>query len=159
METMRPIRLELGAGFRFNVDFGLPGVPALMTDATPPLGQGTGPDSEMLLMAAVGNCLSASLAFSLRKFRNEDVPIQATVDGQLACNDAGRLRMHSIAVTIRLGVPVASLRLAERALAQYEDFCVVTQSVRLAIPVAVQVFDSEDVLLSPWHSSQRRTAP
>jgi hypothetical protein len=29
-----------------------------------------------------------------------------------------------------------------------EDFCVVTQSVRVAIPVAVQVFDSEGTLLA-----------
>jgi len=153
METLRPIRLTLDAGYQFNVDFGLSGVPDLRTDATPPLGQGAGPDSEMLLMAAVGNCLSASLAFSLRKFKNEAVPIQTTVDGQLTRNEQGRVRMGSVTVTMRLGVPVASLRLAERALAQYEDFCVVTQSVRMAIPVVVQVFDSEDVRLSPLASS------
>lgn len=154
METLRPIRLELAVGYQFNVDFGLSGVPALRTDATPPLGQGAGPDSEMLLMAAVGNCLSASLAFSLRKFKNENVPMQTTVDGQLVRNEQGRIRMHSVAVAIRLGVPVARLRLAERALDQYEEFCVVTQSVRMAIPVVVRVFDSEDVLLSPSASSQ-----
>lgn len=148
MQALRPIRLELEAGYQFKVDFGLGDVPALHTDAPPPLGQGRGPDSEMLLMAAVGNCLSASLAFSLRKFKNDDVPIQATVDGQLAPNEQGRVRMRSIAVAIHLGVPVASLHLAERALSQYEDFCVVTQSVRAAIPVAVQVFDSEGSLLA-----------
>lgn len=149
METLHPISLELGAGYRFNVDFGLGGVPPLATDATPPLGSGAGPDSEMLLMAAVGNCLSASLAFSLRKFRNEGVAMHTTVDGQLARNERGRLRVHSLRVTMRLGVPVASLRLAERALAQYEDFCVVTQSVRVGIPIEARVFDSDDVLLWP----------
>jgi organic hydroperoxide reductase OsmC/OhrA len=149
METLGPFTIALEKGYRFKVDFGLAGVPGLMTDATPPLGQGHGPDSEMLLMAAVANCLSASLAFSLRKFRNEDVPMRASVEATLSRNERGRLRMHSIAVDIHLGVNAARLRLVDRALAQYEDFCVVTQSVRAAIPVAAQVFDSEGVRLSP----------
>jgi hypothetical protein len=84
------LRLELEAGYQFKVDFGLADVRALPTDATPPLGQGRGPDSGMLLMAAVGNCLSASLAFSLRKFKNDDVPIRTTVDAQLGPNGQGR---------------------------------------------------------------------
>jgi len=155
VETLQPIRLKLRNGYRFDVDFGLGNAPALTTDASPPLGQGTGPDSEMLLMAAVGNCLSASLAFSLRKFRNEGVSMQTTVDGQLSRNEQGRLRVHSIRVSMHLGVPVASLRLAERALAQYEDFCVVTQSVRKAIPVEALVFDSDHVLLASPPSLQR----
>ena len=157
IETLRPITLELRDGYRFSVDFGLGNVPVLATDASPPLGQGSGPDSEMLLMAAVGNCLSASLAFSLRKFRNEDVSMQTIVEGQLSRNERGRLRIHRIRVSMRLGVPVASLRLAERALAQYEDFCVVTQSVRKAIPVEARVFDSEGILLSPPPSASGET--
>lgn len=147
MEALGTVTLSLVSDYQFNVDFGLADVPALTTDATPPLGRGLGPDSEKLLMAAVGNCLSASLAFSLRKFKNEAVSMRTTIDGQLARNEQGRLRMHSISVVIHLGAPVASLRLAERALAQYEDFCVVTQSVRAAIPVKVNVFDSEGALL------------
>jgi hypothetical protein len=64
----------------------------------------------------------------------------------LGRNEHGRL--HDIAVDIRLGVPANTLRLVERAVAQFEDFCTVTQSVRASIPVTVQVFDSEGVLLS-----------
>lgn len=145
MNLAGPVTLTLEADYRFKVDFGLPDVPLLATDAAPPLGHG--PDSELLLMASVANCLSASLAFSLRKFRNDKVPMRTTVQGKLARNELGRLRMDSIAVDIRLGVPAANLRLLERALAQYEDFCVVTQSVRAAIPVNAQVFDGEGVLL------------
>jgi len=148
MQALRPVSLCLEVDCQFKVDFGSADSPSLTTDATPPLGRGRGPDSEMLLMAAVGNCLSASLAFSLRKFKNEAVPLQASVAGRLAPNQQGRLRMHSISVIIRLGAPAASLRLVERALAQYEDFCTVTQSVRVAIPVDVTVFDSEGTLLS-----------
>jgi organic hydroperoxide reductase OsmC/OhrA len=149
MEAPGTVTLSLISDYRLKVDFGLAGVPDLTTDAAPPLGRGQGPDSERLLMAAVGNCLTASLAFSLRKYKNAEVAMQATVDARLAPNEQGRLRMNSMSVVIRLGVPMASLRLAERALAQYEDFCVVTQSVRAAIPVDVKVFDSEGAPLTP----------
>ena len=37
----------------------------------------------------------------------------------------------------------------ERALAQFEDFCVVTQSVRAAFPVDVRVLDSAGTVLTP----------
>lgn len=147
-ESLQPVHLQLRSGYTFEVDFGLPNVPLLTTDATPPLGTGSGPDSEMLLMAAVGNCLAASLGFALRKYKNESVPIRAMVNGQVAKNEAGRLRVKSLAVEIQVGVPVGTLRLAQRAIQQYEDFCVVTQSLRAAIPVEVQVFDSDGLLIS-----------
>jgi len=142
MDVVGTVTLSHQSDFRFEVDFGLAGVPRLSTDAMPPLGRGSGPDSEMLLMAAVGNCLSASLAFSLRKFKNDDVPIRTTVDTTLARDERGRLRVQSMAVDIRLGVPANTLRFADRAIGQYEEFCTVTQSVRVAIPVTVRVFDS-----------------
>lgn len=148
METIGPVTLTRAADLRFEVDFGLDGVPTVTTDPTPPLGQGRGPDSERLLMAAVANCLSASLAFSLAKFRNAHVPMRTRVEAELARDDSGRSRVRCIAVEIRLGVPAAALRLLERALAQYEAHCVVTQSVRAAIPVTVRVFDGAGVLLS-----------
>ncbi len=142
MDVVGTVTLSHQSDFRFEVDFGLAGAPRLSTDAMPPLGRGSGPDSEMLLMAAVGNCLSASLAFSLRKFKNDDVPIRTTVDTTLARDERGRLRVQSMAVDIRLGVPANTLRFADRAIGQYEEFCTVTQSVRVAIPVTVRVFDS-----------------
>lgn len=148
-EPLSPVTLVLESAYRFNVDFGLDDVAKLVTDATPPLGGGTGPDSEKLLMAAVGNCLAASLAFSLRKFRNDTVGIRAVVSASLAPNAHGRLRMQAIAVDISLSEAAARLRLLDRALAQYEDFCVVSQSVRAGIPVTVRVFDGEGVLLTP----------
>jgi organic hydroperoxide reductase OsmC/OhrA len=148
METVGEVSLSLETELRFRVDFGLPGVAPVTTDAMPPLGGGLGPDSERLLMAAVANCLSASLAFSLRKYRNAEIPMRARAEARLAPNAQGRLRMQGISVDIHLGVPADGIRLLERALAQYEDFCTVTQSIRAAFPVVARVFDSEGKLLS-----------
>jgi hypothetical protein len=44
-------------------------------------------------------------------------------------------------VTIRLAEAVDDIAHAQRCLAQFEDFCVVTESVRRGIPVRVKVVD------------------
>jgi organic hydroperoxide reductase OsmC/OhrA len=134
-------------GYRFEIDFRAPGVAPLLTDASPPLGTGAGPDSEALLVAAVANCLAASLCFALRKFGNRPQPLRARGRTSLVRNAQGRPRIGRIDVEIELGDPAAGLRLLERALALYEDFCVVTQSVRAGIQVDVRVVDSEGLVL------------
>jgi len=149
MDEATAVELELRDAYRFAVQFGPHGAGALLTDLSPPLGTGAGPDSEQLLVAAVANCLSSSLLFSLRKFRNEAVPIRTAAAATLSRNAAGRLRVSGIEVDIRLGVPASAIRQLDRALAQYEDFCVVTQSVRAAIPVDVRVHDGGGALLTP----------
>jgi len=58
------------------------------------------------------------------------------------------LRVGNIQVEIRLEFPAGEVKQLDRALAQFEDFCVVTQSVRASIPVAVRVVDSEGALLA-----------
>jgi organic hydroperoxide reductase OsmC/OhrA len=142
--TEGPTRIQLRqqADYRFEVHFEGTEIDPLQTDAPPPLGGGTGPNPVRLLGAAVANCLSASLLFSLRKFGND--PGRMETDCALAPerNAQGRWRIQHIDVQIRLGVPWSSLKHAQRALAQFEDFCVVTQSVRGGIDVRVQVVDS-----------------
>lgn len=148
MEEANTVELVLQSDYRFEVDFGLPDVPKLVTDSTAPLGQAAGPDAEKLLLAAVANCLSSSLLFSLRKFKNDTVPMRTTAGAQLERNKLGRLRVGSIQVEIRLGVAAVALMHLDRALAQFEDFCVVTQSVRAAIPVGVRVLDRDGLVLA-----------
>lgn len=144
-----PISIELTQreGYRFEVAFQSAGVAPLATDAPRPLGEESGPNSEELLLAAVANCLAASLLFSLRKYGNEPGPIEAVAAATLVRNEQGRSRVGSIDVRIRLGVAASTMRLLDRAVDQFEDHCVVTQSVRAAIPVRVRLQDIHGVVL------------
>jgi len=130
--------------YQFNVQFDLAGVPELHLDEPVPLGAGTGPNASRLLAAAVANCLSASLLFCLGKFKQDPQGITAHVTGKMVRNEQGRLRMGGIAVDIRLDQTVE--RLAHCA-AQFEEFCVVTDSVRNGIPVKVSVLDAAGQLI------------
>jgi len=127
--------------YHFEARFG-PGVAALQSDLPPPLGGGLGPSPEQQLAAAVGNCLAASLLYSLRKYKQQPEPITAEVSADVGRNPEGRLRVQAIAVVLKLGQPAAALQHLDRVLAQFEDFCTVTQSVRGGIDVSVQVLDA-----------------
>ena len=135
------VRLTQLQDYQFELQFG-PGIAALRADEPPPLGAGAGPSPEQLLCSAVGSCLSASLLFSLRKYKQQPEPITAEVTAQTGRNAQGRIRVQGLAATLTVGQPAAALEHLDRALAQFEDFCTVTQSVRASIPVTVQVFDS-----------------
>lgn len=135
------VELEQQADYGFSVRFA-PEIPALQADEPPPLGKGAGPSPTQLLAAAVGNCLAASLVFALRKFKQAAEPITAAAEAAVGRNEKGRLRVQGIRIRLRLGVPAASLQNLDRVLGQFEDFCTVTQSVRPAFPVEVEVYDS-----------------
>ena len=95
-----------------------------------------------MLTAAVANCLAASLLFSLRKFKNDPGKLSAHARATLERNSSGRLRVGHISVELGMTHPAASMQHLERLLAQFEDFCTVTQSVRAGVPVDVRVTDA-----------------
>jgi organic hydroperoxide reductase OsmC/OhrA len=64
------------------------------------------------------------------------------VQAEIGRSPEGRMRVLQMRATLRLGVPQAQLAHLERVLGQFEAFCTVTQSVRAAIPITVEVFDS-----------------
>jgi uncharacterized OsmC-like protein len=130
--------------YQFNVQFDLAGVPELQIDEPAPLGTGAGPNASRLLAAAVGNCLSASLLFCLGKFKQDPHEVTAKVKGEMVRNEQGRLRVGGLSVEIRLEQKVE--RLAHCA-EQFEEFCVVTDSVRKGIPVSVRVLDAAGQLI------------
>lgn len=136
------VELKQETGYRFATQFGA-GMPVIHSDLAPPLGTASGPSPEHFLAAAVGSCLASSLLFSLKKFQQSPEPISAVATATEGRNEKNRLRVQGIRVTLTLGVPAAKLENLERVLGSFEDFCTVTASVRAAIPVEVEVFDSE----------------
>jgi organic hydroperoxide reductase OsmC/OhrA len=135
--------LEQLSGYEFKVRFDEPPQGEWLLDEPAPLGGGRGPNAARLIGAAVANCLSASLVFCLAgKFRQTVAPLRTRVHGELVRNEKGRMRIGRIDVTIQLGDAAAALQHVERCLAQFEDFCIVTESVRDGIPVGVRVLDA-----------------
>ena len=133
------LSLTLEDGFRFTVEFDQDGVPPLLLDEPPPLGEGTGPNAARVLAAAVGNCLSASLLFCMQKVRIESREITTRVQGTLARNAEGRFRIGEIRVLIEPSLTEDEQQRISRCMDVFEDYCIVTESVRRGIDVLVEV--------------------
>jgi organic hydroperoxide reductase OsmC/OhrA len=101
-----------------------------------------GPNAARLVAAAVANCLSASLLFCMRKFKQSPSRLRAEVNSELVRNERGRVRIGGFDVKIHLADEADSIGHFDRCLQQFEDFCVVTDSIRHGIPVRVTVLDS-----------------
>ncbi|MDY0022113.1 OsmC family protein [Arenimonas caeni] len=140
------VTLHQQEGYAFRIEFG-DGIDDLLSDEPAPLGQGQGPNPSKLLLAAVANCLAASLTFALRKFGNQPGPVTARISGEMARNEAGRWRIPRARVEITLAEHPGEHKQFERVLSQFEQFCVVTQSVRDGIDVEVEVRDVEGRVL------------
>ncbi len=89
------VDLALEEGYRFRVDLGA-GEQTLVMDEPPPLGEDAGPNAARMLAAAVGNCLSASLLFCLRRARVDVRAVRTTARASLVRNERGRLRVGEI---------------------------------------------------------------
>jgi uncharacterized OsmC-like protein len=133
------VSMALQGGYQFLVDFQHEGVAALLLDEPEPLGEGRGPNAARMLAAAVGNCLSASALFCMRKARVDVRGMRTTVHASLVRTGRGRLRVGAIRVQINPEVASADLDRIGRCLELFEDYCVVTQSVRDGLNVAVEV--------------------
>ena len=140
------VELRQQADYRFDIHFD-EGMAIVTSDEAPPLGTGLGPTPVHLLCAAVGNCLSDSLLFAFRKFKQAPEPIRCTVQADVGRNAEGRLRVLNMNAKIHLGVTADQLEQADRVLSQFEGFCTVTQSVAQGIPVHTRVLDAHGVIL------------
>lgn len=139
IERVSRTLLHREAGYRFRVRFDREGMPDLITDESPPLGDGQGPNPSRLLATAVGNCLAASFLFCAGKARLSLDGLEAEVLTEFTRNEAGRLRIGGIKVRLLPKWTDEVAARAERCLQVFEDFCVVTQAVRHGVPVEVQV--------------------
>jgi uncharacterized OsmC-like protein len=146
MSDNASVTITRQSGYQFLVDFGA-AMPSLLADEPAPLGQGAGPAPDHLLLAAVANCLSASLLFSLQKFKQDPGTLVATATPEMGRNENKRLRIVGIHVKLALGQAAASIEHLDRVLAQFEEFCTVSMSVRQGIPIHVQVQDGTGAIL------------
>lgn len=141
------LTLEQESDYAFRIHFDDTTIADLITDESEPLGKGEGPNPTRLLLSAVANCLSASLLFALRKFKNTPGKLVTQATAELVRNEQGRIRVGHIHADIRLTEAGAAHASLERILAQFENFCVVTESVRHGIDVSVSVIDADGTQL------------
>ncbi|MGC8761143.1 MAG: OsmC family protein [Bryobacteraceae bacterium] len=133
------IAVKQKENYEFEVRFDKEHYEPLRMDEPEPLGRDAAPNAARVLAAAVGNCLSASLLFCTRKARVELGPMETKVHVRLGRNERGRLRIAGIEVEIDPHFPPGEREKAARCLELFEDFCLVTASVRDGIPVDVRV--------------------
>ena len=141
------IELEHLQDYEFKVRFDWEDAAELLLDEPPPLGGKQGPNAARMLAAAAANCLSASLLYCVTK---NDVPpgsLQTSATCRLVRNERKRLRIGGLDVRIQVSDEVAQAARFGRCGDLFEDFCVVTASLREGISVAVEVVDGTGTLL------------
>lgn len=138
-EVMRAhVALKPEGRYRFRVEMDRPEW-SLVVDEPPPLGEGAGPNPARLVATALGHCLASSLRFCLERARVAG-EVSAAVDVEVRRNERGRWRIARVAAQLDLsGVEPSQRAAVDRCLGLFEDFCIVTASVRQGIPVDVQV--------------------
>ncbi len=146
MSENASVTITRQSGYQFLVDFG-PDIATLLVDEPAPLGGGAGPAPDHLLLAAVANCLSASLLFALQKFKQDPGELRATATPVVGRNENKRLRIMAINVKLELGQAAAEIEHLDRVLAQFEEFCTVSMSVRQGIAIHIQVQDGKGAIV------------
>ena len=126
-------------GYKFEITFDeLPGKSVLM-DEPSPIGRSEGPSAAMMLSSAIGHCLTSSLLFCMQKSRGTVGDIEADVETSLTRNERGRWRISGIKVKIKPIIPDIDREKLERCKGLFEDFCIVTASVREGVKIDVEM--------------------
>ena len=141
------IHLEQQEGYQLNVRFDWKRAADLLTDEPPPLGETNGPNASRLLAAAAANCLSASLLYCLSKDEPPDNSLRAEATCTLVRNEQKRLRIGGLDVKLVIDKELAGSKRLDRCKRLFEDFCVVSASIREGIPIAVSVEDEAGQVL------------
>ena len=132
-------KLDRVKDYQFKVEFDLPGMQELVTDEPEPVGKNSGPNASRLLSAAVGNCLSSSLVFCLSKGRVDVGDLKTSVETVMRRNEKGRWRITALKVKLHPVIREVDVSRSQRCLGLFEDFCIVTESVRKGIEVDVDI--------------------
>lgn len=140
MDTEFTTKLDQVKDYEFEVSFDNDALGKLTMDEPAPLGTEKGPNASRVLSSAVGHCLTASLIFCLEKSRIPMKHVTTNVHTTLARNEAGRWRVQGITVDVNADpLNEQDRERMKRCLEIFEDFCIVTQSVRKGINVEVSV--------------------
>ena len=132
------LKVERVDGYEFRVRFDKEHYPEMRLDEPPPLGRDAAPNPARVLAVAIANCLAASLLFCMNRARKPLDGISAVVRMSMVRNESKRLRIGRVEVVLHPAIEGGMEALAP-CLDTFEEFCVVTQSVRAGIPVEVRV--------------------
>ncbi|WP_295393345.1 OsmC family protein [uncultured Thiodictyon sp.] len=141
------IQLEQQEGFQITAKFDWKRVPDLLMDEGPPLGEQAGPNASRMLAAAAANCLAASLLFCVFKEEPPAHCLRAEATCSVARNDKKRLRVTRIEVRLIVADVVKEAPRFARCKDLFEDFCVVSASIRQGIPMLVTIEDQSGEVL------------
>lgn len=127
-------------GYKFSVNFDEQDIEGkLHMDEPKPVGMSEGPTASMMLSAAVGHCLSSSLLFCMQKSRAKVERIETDLVTSLARNEKGRWRIAGIKVSMKVKPGPGDAEKLARCKGIFEDFCIVTESVRHGTNVEVEL--------------------
>jgi uncharacterized OsmC-like protein len=144
-ERMEPVssfhlQVEQVDAFEFRVRFDKEQYEDLRMDEPAPLGKDSAPNPARILAAAIGNCLAASLVFCLKRKGIVAHGVRSELQVTLARNEQKRLRVGRVDVKLHVNdIPKEAL---DACRSTFEDFCVVTQSVREGLEVNVDIFSA-----------------
>ena len=109
------------------------------SDEPKPLGGSEAPGATEMLTAAIGHCLGSSLLFCMEKSRSPAKRVDVDVETHRSRNEQGRWRIDSIKVVLKADPQEGGQEKLDRCKGIFEQFCIVTESVRKGIPVEVKV--------------------
>jgi organic hydroperoxide reductase OsmC/OhrA len=141
------IDLEHIEGYEFRVRFDWKDAEDVLMDEPRPLGRNQGPNASRMLAAAVANCLSASLLYCVEKKDTPPGAIKTSATCRVGRNEKKRLRIEGLDVRLQVSDEIAGSARWPRCAGLFEDFCVVTASIRQGIPVNVEIVDEAGQLL------------
>ncbi|EXJ15739.1 OsmC family protein [Imhoffiella purpurea] len=145
------IQLEQQEGFQIKVAFDWKRVPDLLMDEPPPLGEQQGPNASRMLAAAAANCLSASLLYCVFKEEPPENCLTAEATCIMVRNERKKLRIGGMEIRLIVADVVKESPRFARCKDLFEDFCVVSASIRQGIPMKVTLVDRQGEVL---HASE-----
>ena len=134
------INMEKLENYKFLVDFG-GSIPSLLMDETEdvPGGEETGPTASMLMGAAVGNCLSASLVFCLSKKRVNLKNLKTKITLKRKRNDKGYWSISGIVVDLQPEIAEEDRERFDKCVEIFRNYCIVSNSIETGIPLTVNI--------------------